>query len=403
MSAGVGRQSQHLGVTVSNFSAALTRRMAEQEIGVRELARAVFCHPGHISKLRSGQAKPSPELAAAIDHHLGADGALAALLPVQGMVALPDDDVISAIELERRALHSDVSDRTVERLELAVDDLAVAYPRTPPGDLLSHVRQHLEYTAGLLAGKTTLAQHRRLLVSGGWFALLAATVLIDLHEDSAGVAYLRTAQQMARETEHAEIAAWVLETRAWMALTGGDYMTAVELSRSAQDAAPQDGSALIQATAQEGRAWARLGDAPATREALTRVERLVSPLPVPSQPEHHYRYDPQKADVYVATTLSWIGDSAAEPAARSVLADLAAGIPPRPRRVALARLDLGKALANAGKDDEAAGAALAAIESGRLAPVDAPRVREIVAAVAERGVPEGHELAEAWRALDSGG
>src|SRR5581483_6848888 len=41
------------------------------------------------------------------------------------------DDEIDALELARRAAASDVSAETLRRLEQAVDDLAVAYPRTP--------------------------------------------------------------------------------------------------------------------------------------------------------------------------------------------------------------------------------------------------------------------------------
>ena len=159
------------------------------------------------------------------------------------------------------------------------------------------------------------------------------------------------------------------------------------------------GSAFIQATAQEGRAWARLGAAAETRAALSRVEALVSPLPMPERPEHHYRYDPPKAQVYVATTLSWLGDKAAEGLSRHVLAAIEApGARPRPRRAALARLDLALALTAADKHDEAAGVTLEAIRSGRLAPVDGRRAREIVLAVAERGVPEAAELSEAYQA-----
>ena len=232
--------------------------------------------------------------------------------------------------------------------------------------------------------------------SGG--GLLAATTLIDLHRDHAAAAHLRTAAQLARETGHAEIAAWCLETQAWQVLTAGDYRRAVDISQASQRIAPKSGSAFIQATAQEGRAWARLGDARQTRATLNRVEALVSPLPVPDRPEHHYRYDPPKAQFYVATTLSWLEDTAAEGIARQVLAAIEAPeLRPRPRRAALARLDLAMALTAADKHDEAAGVALEAVTSGRLAPVDGRRAREIVLAVAERGVPEAAELAEAYR------
>ena len=70
---------------------------------------------------------------------------------------------------------------------------------------------------------------------------------------------------------------------------------------------------------------------------------------------------------------------------------------PRPRRAAPARLDLALALTAANKHDEAAGVTMEAIRSGRLAPVDGRRAREIVLAVAERGSPEAAELAEAYQ------
>lgn len=394
---------------VSAFGRELVRLMEAHGLGVREVARRVPCNPGHISNLRSGKAQPSPELAADLDKVLGADGTLATLAPAQRRhrVPVPDlagaADEIAALEFARRAEASDVGNSVVEQLELTVDDLATAYPGTPPADLLGRVRTHLGYVGHLLDARATLAQHRRLLVTGGWLSLLAATSLIDLHKDHAAVAHLRTAAQLARETGHAEIAAWCLETQAWQVLTAGDYQRAVDIAQAAQRVAPRDGSAFIQATAQEGRAWARLGAAAETRAALARVEKLVSPLPMADRPEHHYRYDPPKAQMYVATTLSWLGDPAAEPLARQVLAAIEEpGQRPRPRRAALARLDLSLALTAANKHDEAAGVALEAIKSGRLAPVDGRRACEIVLAVANRGLPEARELSEAYRGTSNG-
>ncbi len=193
-------------------------------------------------------------------------------------------DEIAAIELARRAAASDVGDGTCEHIEAAVDDMAVAYHRTPPAVLLPRVRAHLGYVTGLLDGRATLAQRRRLLVSGGWLSLLAATVLADLHDDAAALACLRTAAQLAGEAGHDEITAWTLETRAWIARHAGRYTEALALARGAQEAAPRGSSALIQATAQEGRAHARLGDQAGTRDALARVEALASPLPSPTSP-----------------------------------------------------------------------------------------------------------------------
>jgi hypothetical protein len=138
---------------------------------------------------------------------------------------------------------------------------------------------------------------------------------------------------------------------------------------------------------------------PETRTALSRVETPVSPLPGPDRPEHHYRYDPAKSEAYTATTLAWLGDPAAEAYARNVLARLESSTdgPPRPRRAATARLDLSLALIAAGRHDEAAGTALEAVSSGRIVPSSYWRAREVIRAVADRGVPEAAELAEAYR------
>ncbi|MGH3158804.1 MAG: helix-turn-helix domain-containing protein [Streptosporangiaceae bacterium] len=390
-----------------DFAARLRALMTEHGLGVRALARQAPCDPALISRLINRKQCPSREIARRLDDVLEAGGELVALASspaLRPILAGPGDiadDEIAALELARQAAASDVGAATVERLERVTDELAVAYPGTPPGDLLERVRAYLAYTGRLVGARSTLTEHRRLLVTGGWLSLLAATCLIDLHRDRDALAHLRTAAQFAQETGHSEIAAWCLETRAWQVLTAGDYQKAAQLAQGAQHTAPRGSSAYIQAIAQEGRAWARLKAGTRTRNALARVEKLVSPLPMPDQPEHHYRYDPAKSQAYVATTLSWLGDPAAEDYARQVLARLesAQDGPPRPRRAASARLDLSLALVVTGRHDEAAGTALDAITSGRLVPSNYWRAREVIEAVSARGVPEARELGEAYREI----
>ncbi|MFF3437833.1 hypothetical protein [Streptosporangium sp. NPDC002721] len=308
---------------------------------------------------------------------------------------------IEALELARRIAASDVGTETLDRLELAVDDLAMAYQATPPAELLERVRRHLSYVSHLVDAKKTFAEHRRLLTAGGWLSLLASTCHIDLRQFEAAGTWLRTTAQLAKHVEHPEIAAWCLETEAWQAVTTGDYRRALTLTQGAQAIAPRTSSAYIQATAQEGRIWARLGSGPETRDALNRVARLVSPLSMPEHPEHHYRYDPSKSEAYVATTLSWLGDPAAEPYARQVLARLesAADGLVRPRRAASARLDLALALLATDQPDEASQLALTTMTSGVLVPSNYWRAREVIGAIETRRMPEAAELREAYREL----
>jgi tetratricopeptide (TPR) repeat protein len=384
---------------MDGFAPRLAVLMAGRGLGVRALARQVPCNHALISRYLNGHQVPTPGMAARLDALLGAGGELAALAAMPARDGEIADDEIAALELTRHATASEIGTATVEQIEQAVDGLAVAYPGTPPAVLLARVRAHLGYVTGLLDRRATLAEHGRLLVAGGWLSLLAATCLIDLRRRAAALAHLRTAAQIAKETGHAEIAAWCLETRAWQFLTDGDYPRAAQLAQAAQRAAPKTGSVLIQATAQEGRAWARLGAAAETRDALARTEKLVSPLPQPDQPEHHYKYDPAKADSYVATTLSWVGDPAAEKHARQVLARMEAGTDglPRPRRAALARLDLALSLANGGRPDEAAATVMEAVTSGLLSPSNYWRAEEVIMAVDASGLPETALLRDAYR------
>jgi transcriptional regulator with XRE-family HTH domain len=366
-----------------DFGTLLSGLMAERGLGVRALARHVPCDPALISRLASGRQQPSAQIARRLDEILGAESELsdlASLAPDPGPVF---DDEIGAIEAARRAGATEVGTVTVERLEQVVDTLAVAYPSTAPAKLLSRTGAYLAYATGLLGRRLTLTEHRRLLVTSGWLSLLAATSLIDLRRYGPADAYLNTAMQMAGEAEHPELRAWCLETRAWLALSDGDHKRAVSLARGAQALAPAGSSALIQATAQEGRAWARLGDSRDTHDALGRVEALISPLAVPEHPEHHYRYDPAKAEAYVATTLSWVGDPAAVDIARSVLVNMESPADPRPRRAVAAKIDLALALAGAGKPDEAAGITLEAVASPYLVPSNYWRAEEVISVVGD--------------------
>lgn len=389
-----------------SFGETVRRLRAARAWSLREVARRAHVNPGHLSRIESGQRWPTPAMAAALDGALAADGELVRLattaVSARHEEVITTDDETAAWELARRVSMSDVGAETVLRLESAVDDLAMAYPVTPPAVLAGRVRRHISYVTRLLDGRKTLAEHRRLVVAGGWLSLLGATVDIDLHQRDAAAARLRTAARLAKQADRPELLAWCLETTAWQVLTSRDYRRALALSQAAQRVAPRGGSAYLQATAQEGRAWARLGEKRQTYRVLDRLGRLAGALPVPEHPEHHYRYDPAKAVAYTATTLAWVGDAAAEGYAREVITRLESPVDGvcRPRRVVSARLDLALALLAAGKPDEAGNAALEAMRSGRLVPSNFWRAGEIVTAVEALGLPEAVDLRDVYRSLD---
>lgn len=400
---------------MDDFPARVRAALTAQGLSMRRAASSLNYDAAYLSRVLNGKQAPSLQLAEALDKLLSTNGELASLAekkvtadipiatdPWNSRIPLADDDETGAWELARRVQASDVGAATLDRLERAFDELATSYPNTPPQELLKRVRRHSSYVTSLLDGKKTLAEHRRLLVVGSWLSLLGATLHIDLEQDHAATARLRTAVLLAQETEHREIEAWCYETEAWRVLTDGDYLRAVELSQVAQSIAPAGTSALIQATAQEGRARARLGHAKETYAAIEQVQTMSAALPAADRhKEHHYQYDPSKLISYTATTLAWLGDGAAEPYAREVIARLSPSddVTRWPRRVASANIDLALVLLTQNRLDEACNSAQKAILSGRVVPSNRWRALEVIKAVEERDLPEASDLREAYEGL----
>ncbi|MGH3795415.1 MAG: helix-turn-helix domain-containing protein [Pseudonocardiaceae bacterium] len=392
------------------FGGELRQLRERAGISLSELATRVHVHRGYLGHIEQGERWPSRRIVEALDSALNARRMLldtwsaveASRSSLARATADPvDPGELEAVELARRVAASDVGAETLARLEAAVDDLATAYPVTAPDELLDRVRVHLGYVSRLTDARATLDERHRLLVVGGWLALLAATLHIDLEQRRPARSWLDTATGLAEQTGHAEIHAWRYETEAWQVLTDGDYRRAVELSQTAQQIAPRGSSAAIQATAQEGRAWARLGETRDTYDAINRVHKLAAPLPRPDRPEHHYRYDPTKAVAYTATTLAWVGDRAAENYAREIIARLHRnGDSGRwPRRVAAANIDLALALLTTDHLDEAAARTLAAMNSGMVVPSNHWRALEVVHAIENRQLPEGRDLRDAYEQM----
>ncbi|WEB42685.1 helix-turn-helix domain-containing protein [Streptomyces yunnanensis] len=393
------------------------RRFAERRkacgFNQEEFAEAVGVDRSTVQRWEKGEYGPQPwqrpKIAMALD--VSANELEALLTPDIHHVPQPpvgwtsaspptSDDEFEALELARRVTASDVGVETLSRLENAFDELAMKYPVSPPQELLERVRRHAAYVSHLMGARMTLAEQRRLFVIGGWFQLFGATLHIDLNQEHAATARLQTAATLARHAEHREIEAWCFETDAWRVLTGGEYNRALELSQVAQQLAPAGSSVAIQATAQEGRARARLGEKE-TYAAIDRVQRMSAVLIPRKGTEHHYQYDPAKSLAYTATTLAWVGDPAAETYAREVIAQLAPAddIHKWPRRVASANIDLALTLLRGDRLDEACNAAQRAIMSGRIVPSNHWRALEVVKVVEARQLPEASDLREAYQGL----
>jgi transcriptional regulator with XRE-family HTH domain len=289
-----------------------------------------------------------------------------------------DDLDVELLELNRRAEASDVGAAVLQAVDLAVADLARRYIRTPPAELLLIVRRRSRDVVRLLDGRSTLAQRRRLLVAGGWLALLAATVHVDLGHRIAARIARDTATSLGRETGEAELVAWAVEGASWEAVVDQEWPEAVSLARAGQRIAPTGRSAAVQLAAQEARAAARLGDSAIVQTALGRAASALERQPE-GPPDHHFVFDARKLTSYTATALAWLGDPAAEDHALEVIRTAISA-----RRLATARLDLGLVLVGLDRPDEAAALGALAVDSRRLVPSNVWRAGELAAALAAR-------------------
>ncbi len=347
---------------------------------IAKLERAVIRRPGadyraalaevlNTDESALGFAPPPPSPPAGV-HGVDTDGGLLALA--------------AAAEV------TEVGATAVEALERVIELLARAYARTPPAELLAEVQRRVAETNALLARRSTLAQRRRLLVAGGWLALLAATLHVDLgnaHHSATGRA---VALSLGRETGHRELSAWAVEIEAWDALVGHDWPAAARLAAEGTDLAPRRSPAGVQLAAQHARAAARLGDAHAVHTRLAEVEHIIDGQTGGRPEDHHFRFDGRKLEGYTATALAWLNDPAGETVARTVVDRYRNG---PARRLATARIDLGLILARAGRPDEAAELGLLAADSGQLVSSNRWRITELTSALADyRGVPEVDEL-----------
>jgi tetratricopeptide (TPR) repeat protein len=258
---------------------------------------------------------------------------------------------MDTLELVSRMQSSDVDGATIDALRLTTDQLCSDYPFVASETLLIEGRNWLRRLNALRDGHLTLAQHREVLVLGGWLALLIGCIEYDSGLRHKAETTRRAALSMGVETDNAEISAWAHEVRAWMALTTGDYHGVTAAAQHGLEAAPHHGVA-VQLAAQEAKAWARLGDRRQTEVALDRGRRLLDSMPYPENLDNHFVVDPTKFDFYAMDCYRHLGDDRiAETLAAEVIeaATDFDGTERAPMRIAEARITLGVVAARQGE------------------------------------------------------
>ncbi|GAA3178321.1 hypothetical protein [Nonomuraea roseoviolacea] len=293
-----------------------------------------------------------------------------AILPMDALRA--EAELYGTMELAQQLQASDVGTGTLEALAEAVDLLCRAYPVVPATTLRDRTQKRLAQVNKLLAGRLTLDQHRELLVITGWLTALLGCVHYDLGEREEAETARRAAFEMGRQVGHGELMGWAHEMSAWFALVEGRYEDVVTAARMGQAVAGQT-SAMVQLTLQEARGLARIGDRREADRALTRGAGVLSRLPMPDNPDHHFVFDHAKWVFYAATCYTWLADDdRAEEHARETIQmhTRPDGTSNAPMRVADAHIDLGIVHARRGDLDAAVEQGIAAFDIDRRSLTD---------------------------------
>jgi tetratricopeptide (TPR) repeat protein len=339
------------------------------------VAERLLCDEERIRRWESGEVRwPSPVYRRALKDVTGLDPSQLGFIP-NGQAAAPptridpaeafrsEAELVDTLDLARMVSVSDIGQGTLDTLQEAAELLCRAYPSASAAELRARTKQRLRYISGLLHGRLTLAQHRELLVTIGWLALLLGCVHYDLGEREEAEAARQAAYQAGLQAGHGEIVAWSYEMGAWFALTEGRYHDVVDYARAGQQHAGLT-NAMIQLVLQQARGQARLGQRRDVHASLDHGARLLEQLPRPEHPENHFVFDHTKWIFYAATCYTWLGDDEpAEEYARELIAyhTRPDGSSNAPMRTAMSHIDLGLIRARHGDLDQAVDHGLTAL------------------------------------------
>jgi len=340
------------------------------ELSFRHFAGLIHYDAAGVNRVENGIQRPSLGLARSLDSYAGGDRFVALLLDdhAPGKVGGRDrGSPWEVLDVMRRLRSTDLGEGTLDSLTHGVHQLCRQYPYRPAAELRTDSLELMRMIARLRSGKLTYREHRELLDSAAWLALLMGCVEYDLGQRVPAETTRHSAASLGRETGNGEIQAWAHEMASWFALTQGRWPEMIDHARQGRALAPNSG-VTVQLAAQEAKALARMGDVKGTREVLGEGRRALNRQPVPAHPEHHFVIDPDKWDFYAMDCARVVGDNvlAVEHANEVMrIGKMADGSERWPMRTAEARITLAVVAARAGNLDEAINDATAALNGDR--------------------------------------
>jgi tetratricopeptide (TPR) repeat protein len=276
---------------------------------VRDVALLARCSKSHVSDLELGKKRPTRDLAAALDHALGARGELTALADMQ-----PGMDPLEQADALQRGLHEalaagPLSDSSLDEVDYTVARHGRATRWRPEGELLPDLLADFADLRLMLTGRQSAPVRKRLTIAVAGMAGLMALTLLKLG-DGRSRAWWRTGRAAAAAAEDRPTLSWMYAQEAYQLYYGSDLRGAVELAGRAQQLAgglPCVGPAL--AAPLEARAHARLGESAEATAALAAAEVALARLPASDRVASAFGYSDSQMRFHAGNALTHLGDT----------------------------------------------------------------------------------------------
>jgi tetratricopeptide (TPR) repeat protein len=281
-----------------------------------------------------------------------------------------------AMEFTRLTGVSGVGAGTFDHLEAVLTELHWSYSKESLAEQFAVARAYRTRVQELIQGRHTFTEGRQLYIYAAWLDEVLAWLSNDLGDALTADAYAIDCFEHADQAGHNELCARAADQMASIAIYANRPERAARAARRGIDKAPISHPLAVRLRGQAARAHARLGQRDDCERLLTEAQDLYDRLP--SRTPMRFTVDTRVLADYAltgfpASSYIWLADfkQAKRHAEQAVALHESASPESRsPSREAVARIDLGIALAELGAADEAIG-------QGRLA-LASPRVVESV-------------------------
>jgi hypothetical protein len=169
---------------------------------------------------------------------------------------------------------SNIGDESLDQLRAEVARLAFAYPQEPLPLILGDIVSLQDYTFSLLEGRQKPRESRELYVVAGLACGLVAKASHDMGESRLAMTHARTALLCAQNAEHPALTAWIRGLQSLISYWGSAPREALTYAQRGAQIPGVNGTVAIWLASLQARAWSRLGNGEASRQAIEQADNL---------------------------------------------------------------------------------------------------------------------------------